>query len=104
MTVGINGFVRKPKMDYKELIEDLLYAVDVTGVCEAELRDAATAIETLLAEREAAIRDLNELGRDNPDSCYLCKHLPCTEKYGRCIGLEWRGSTHPDSEKTESCE
>lgn len=80
-------------MDYKELIEDLRYAADVTGVCEIELRDAATAIETLLAEREAAVRDLTEVCEDNPDVCHLCKHLPCVDKNGKgyCLGWQWRG-------------
>lgn len=54
-------------MEYRPLIEDLLHAADVNGVCEAELRDAATAIETLLNERDAAIEELRGI-------CWCCAH------------------------------
>ena len=52
-------------MDYKELIEQLknirfLYADDGLK-CASICKDAATAIETLLAERDAAQHDLRDL-------------------------------------------
>lgn len=81
----------KELIEYKALIEDLKAAADLTGVCEIELRDAATAIETLLAEREAAVADLTSICQDSGDACHLCKHLPCAPKHDRCIGWQWRG-------------
>lgn len=80
-------------MDYKELIEQLC---DCVKFDEDLLVSAADAIETLLAEREAAVRDLTEVCEDNPDVCHFCKHVPCTESHGRCIGWQWRGPTPPD--------
>ena len=88
----------KELIEYKALIEDLRDAADVTGVCEIELRDAATAIETLLAEREAAMEDLR--GR-----CDICKHRRvCLFDEQHRIGCanskrghwEWSGPTPPD--------
>lgn len=84
-------------MDYKELIEKLREA----DGCHCECSLAAIAIETLLEEREAAVRDLTSVCEDNPDVCQLCKHFPCTESHGRCIGWQWRGPTPTDRERKE---
>lgn len=85
-------------MDYKELIDRLknirfLYA-DNGLKCESICKDAATAIETLLAERDAAVEELR--GR-----CSKCKHLrsgilefPCADccfESGKSDHWEWRG-------------
>lgn len=45
----------------------------------------------LKAERDAIFSDLKSVSEESPDSCHLCKNLPCAEKYGRCIGWQWRG-------------
>lgn len=74
-------------MDYKELIK----ALRKKDGCHCECLEAATAIENLLAERDAAVEDLTRICEDNPDVCQYCKHMPCTETHGRCIGWEWRG-------------
>lgn len=76
-------------MDYKELIKELRKK----DGCHCECLEAATAIENLLAERDAAVEDLTRICEDNPDVCQYCKHMPCTETHGRCIGWEWRGPT-----------
>ena len=89
--------------DSKKLIKQLKYygityaAGDNLGReidgSDKMMLDAATAIETLLAERDAAVRDLTEVCEDNPDVCHLCKHLPCVDKNGKgyCLGWQWRG-------------
>lgn len=95
-------------MDYKELLERLkyygtTYAIgdnlgrEIDGTDEV-MADAATAIETILAERDAAVDDLTKICEDNPDVCQYCKHMPCVEPYGRCIGWEWRGPQKEDKE------
>lgn len=56
-------------------------------ICEK----AATAIETLLAERDAAVKDLGEFA-ESGEACHFCKHLPCHPENDHCIGWEWRGS------------
>ena len=95
-------------MDYKELIklskkaaaewqgthEYYQAATLITALCEAT--------ETLLVEREAAVADLTSSCGDSGDACHLCKYQPCAQKYGRCIGWEWRGPTPPDREQPES--
>lgn len=81
-------------MGYEAMIERLInttYCKHKNSYTCPVCLDAATAIETLLAEMEAAVRDLTEFCKENPDSCHLCKHFPCAEKYERCIGWEWRG-------------
>lgn len=104
-------------MDYKGLIAALRCTNDETitcktckysrydkyykhNVCDVHQlqRDAATAIETLTAEiervteeRDAAIADLKSACEDSGDACHICKHLPCKETHGHCIGWEWRG-------------
>lgn len=77
-------------MDYKELIKKLR---EKDG-CRGECLQAATAIETLLAERDAAVKELH--GR-----CSKCKHFssgllefPCTDcrfERGTSDHWEWRG-------------
>lgn len=85
-------------MDYKEMIEKLrniccVYADG--GVIRASFcKDIATAIETLLAERDAAVSDIQ---RD----CITCahyesnnsKHIPCEfmEACRFAEHWEWRG-------------
>ena len=92
-------------MDYKELIgllgcrkgnevcksSPIFYGFACDRCRETIMQEAATAIETLLTERDAAVEALEEVCDENPDACHLCKHMPCTEKYGRCIGWQWRG-------------
>lgn len=86
-------------MDYKELIEELKGFTYWLGQSGPESHDihpsvcdkAVAAIETILAERDAAVDDLTKICEDNPDVCQYCKHMPCVEPYGRCIGWEWRG-------------
>lgn len=87
-------------MDYKELIYRLRYKM----VCSDDIAEAATAIETLLAEREAVVAEMH--GR-----CIKCKHFsvgildyPCTDcRYegGANDHWQWRGPTPPDRERTE---
>lgn len=76
-------------MDYKELIE----ALDNCGEFNGELLDeAATAIETLLAEREAAIEDLG-----TAFTCLTCansmEQTGSCEFVADCVGQywQWRG-------------
>lgn len=82
-------------MDYKELIGKLRgYMCVTTGgrVAHPPILDAAAdTIETLLAERDAAVKDLTTLGQDSGDSCHLRKHLPCVPEHDGCLGWEWRG-------------
>lgn len=61
-------------------------------------REASDAIEKLQSEleqakkeRAAAVEDLKSICEDSGDGCGICKHLPCAEKHGRCIGWQWRG-------------
>lgn len=85
-------------MEYKELI-DVLRNQELRVVLEY-IDDAATAIETLLAERNAAIKSLH--GR-----CGECKHhesgtsrFPCDACSIRGTGLidrwQWRGPQKED--------
>ena len=90
---------RRADMDYKELIERLEY--QAASIRDRNIfRDAATAIETLLAEREAAVKDIERC-------CATCKHFlifhnGCTPDYdcdnpecknisGVNAGWQWRG-------------
>lgn len=90
-------------MDYKELIKKLREQnQSLTAYNDLELahclEDAATAIETLLAERDAAVEDLTLCA-----SCATCKYnevsasdSPCAKcrkiKYKENLNWEWRGS------------
>lgn len=86
-------------MDYKELIENLREKAEME-LCKNvfvsfALSDAATAIETLLAEKEAAMEDLRK------KRCDFCKYddrlateYPCSicGDTGRMSDKwEWRG-------------
>lgn len=89
-------------MDYKEWValarkaaKEWLYS-DEYHQAGVLCKMAADAIETLLAERDAAVKDLAKICEENPDVCQYCKHMPCTGKHGRCIGWEWRGPQKGD--------
>lgn len=89
-------------MDYKELIEQLRNDSNC-GILNY-IEDAATAIETLLAERDAAIKDMKRVAeRSMQKHCYLCKHAaecaPNVRDKRRCYygdGFEWRGPKKED--------
>lgn len=97
------------KMDYKEMIEQLRkhhqsWAAYRDLELAHALEDAITAIETLLAEREAAVEEMH--GR-----CSKCKHFsvgildyPCADCRYECGAndhWQWRGPTPPDRQKEE---
>lgn len=89
-------------MDYKELIEKLrgVFAarpgIYLAYVC---CEEAATAIETLLAERDAAVADMRRMGCKKCDVCKYagskgsdkspCKHCCHSGGFDDCF--EWRG-------------
>lgn len=90
-------------MDYKELIEKLR---NKDG-CNCECLQAADAIETLLAERDAAVEDLRgycrvcthaNIGKDG-FPCVKCKHI---EFYGtqEIDGWGWRGPQKGENHPT----
>lgn len=95
-------------MDYKELIENLKKVTaglqeDDAPKCAAVCEEAANTIETLLAEREAAMEDLR--GR-----CDICKHRRvCLFDKQHRIGCanskrghwQWRGPTPHDRQQAE---
>lgn len=62
------------------------------------IENMADIIKSAYKQRDAAVADLKSVSEDSPDSCHLCKHLPCAEKYGRCIGWQWRGVKQEDAE------
>lgn len=82
-------------MDYKELIELLSARAYIRG--DELCKDAATAVETLLAERDEAIRMLR-------GKCSACKYenrwrdeYPCCHcifKGGMDDNWEWSGFTN----------
>lgn len=82
-------------MDYKELIEKLRKK----DGCHCECLQAATAIETLLAERDAAVADMRRMGCKKCDVCKRagskgsdespCRH--CCHGSGFDDYFEWRG-------------
>lgn len=90
-------------MDYKELIgqlyrlsrtRDALIHTEMSFACA----EAADTIETLLAERDAAVADLISACESLPicAACQYCKNYPCSEKMNdECEdGLsqfEWKG-------------
>lgn len=59
-------------MDYKELINRLRYS----RTCADDIAEAATAIETLLAERDAATAELNRLKAGNVGWISVVDDLP----------------------------
>lgn len=71
-------------MDYKELIDRLR---EKNG-CHCECLRAATAIEALLAERDAAVEDLMMVGH-----CKTCGSITpwCADNPDSCEGYVWRG-------------
>lgn len=84
-------------MDYKEFIKSLHDEAMFQrsrfgrGVIATELKSAAVVIETLLAERDAAVEDLRMR------TCQVCKHKdvdtfspPCCFCYKK-RNFEWRG-------------
>lgn len=84
-------------MDYKELIEQLHNAFPVDGyeLERSVFESAADAIETLLAERDAAVEDLSK--RPHPSTCKYGEHCDYISVItGRpdcysCHEWEWRG-------------
>lgn len=78
-------------MDYSEIIE-AMRSTDVKVVFCRSL-DAADAIETLLAERDAAVEDL-VMAVD----CKTCGNVTtwCMENPDCCKGYKWRGSQKGD--------
>lgn len=83
-------------MDYKELINQLKALERHTRFCV--LGVAATAIETLLAERDAAVKFLSNdevrcascIDRDRKVCDFPCCH--CKETGGQSDYWEWRGA------------
>lgn len=76
-------------MDYKELIKRLRNPV----FGHPDLKPAADAIETLLAERDAAVEDLAMAGY-----CKTCGNVTtwCMENPDCCKGYKWRGPQKGD--------
>lgn len=87
-------------MDYKGFIESLhneaVYQRIRFGrdVIATELESAATAIETLLAERDAAVKDLV-----TAESCKTCGNMSswCADNPDMCMGYKWRGVPHREA-------
>lgn len=71
-------------MDYKGMISRLRY----NRVCSDDIAKAATAIETLLAERDAAVKDLTMIAH-----CKTCGNMTqwCADNPDSCKGYVWRG-------------
>lgn len=101
-------------MDYKELIEQLRkhhqsWAAYSDLELAHDLEDAITAIETLLAEREAAVEEMRGDCDECVDADTPAHEYPCVScrfcMYGKNSGTEywqWRGATPPDCQQTES--
>lgn len=70
-------------MDYKNLINDLLGECDHCTRCAKD----AYAIETLMAERDAAVADLAIAG-----DCKTCGNMTpwCMDNPDACKGYKWR--------------
>lgn len=92
-------------MDYKELIEKLR---EKDG-CHCECVLAAAAIETLLAERDAAVAERNAAVDELRGVCKFCKHSPPSFRKDACYDCggdnhnwQWRGPIPIEStERTE---
>lgn len=87
--------------DYKELIDSLRICVKykkaVDALCNAEF--AADAIEQLVKERDAAIADLKDHGRN----CKTCLHgrrgkNDCLDREEVPCKWEWRGVKEDNDE------
>ncbi len=79
-------------MDYKEMIKQLKVLGQHSGYYI--LGVAADAIETLLAERDAAVRDINEMLKSPLDEqCKFCIwEEKCSEEFYSCErNAAWRG-------------
>lgn len=81
--------------DYKRLlgdIGDLLIAHPSENVSKMYLRKAADAIEQLVKERDAAVKDLKEWC-DELCYCEVCKHNgKCSKEFCKFANnWEWRG-------------
>lgn len=83
-------------MDYKELIKKLREK----GGCNCECLQAATVIETLLEERDAAVADIDRccatckhflILRDGCTPDYDCGNPECKNISGVNTGWQWRG-------------
>lgn len=100
-------------MDYKEQIEELRFLSGHVPeqMCDADGKDplekAADAIETLLAERDAAVEHLSH-GGSRCNCCaynyhsihdYPCKH--CKETGGMSDYWEWRGPQKEDKHEAD---
>lgn len=90
-------------MDYKELIETLRDEsnCDVLDYIE----DAAAAIETLLAEREALMGQIRGhcIHCANARKCYYTDDKTmCDCARNNLRHWQWRGPTLPDRQKTEN--
>lgn len=84
--------------DYKGLIERLRAYKNIVldrSMIDSALIDAANTIETILAERDAAVEDLSK--RPHPSTCKYGKHCDYISVItGRpdcylCHEWEWRG-------------
>lgn len=86
-------------MDYKELIETYRHYASrwesgeqllLSGAMRIQdtLREAADSIETLLVERDAAVKDLTMIGH-----CKTCWNITpwCADNPDSCEGYVWRG-------------
>lgn len=84
-------------MDYNQLIEQLRSTESRSK--RAMLDDAAAAIETLMAERDAAVADLKACSNN---SCVMCKwfdgnnHCTAEEPCSPNDNWEWRGLQRED--------
>lgn len=86
--------------DYEELIKRLRVAVDVHKVkgCALEISaetcaEIADAIEQLVRERDAAVKDMETIANNMLLGCEFCKKN-CTEQANCLTGdarFEWRG-------------
>lgn len=96
-------------MDYKGLVEQLKSAAPLHGTWLRErMLDAADAIETMLAERDAAVEELrgecrycaHNTGWHNAGRCAACFHETVTiplPGFNNVDNWEWRGPQKGES-------
>lgn len=73
-------------MGYKELINRLRY----NRVCSGDVAEAADALETLLAERDAAVEDLKKYSFNSCKVCAEWKNGMCSRPAPKdCGGYNW---------------
>ena len=93
---------------YEEEIKQLKQVLKLVNRTRQSMNDIAQDFQQQLHdtqdERDAAVADLESVCKDSGDACHLCKHLPCAEKHGRCIGWEWRGVAKENAERARGCE